>query len=152
MNRREVITQQLQSRINDATARGLCDLYSIYNVREPLVAAIRAGEPSLLTSDYAREFIADILMSAKRSEKARPRNLDIQNRNFRMLCELHYLNGTGTPMYGTSKADRETACTIIAQRYHLTEESVRELWKRKKSEEHPLFTVARKAGEVVKGG
>ena len=152
MNRRELITRQLQAGINDATARGLCDLYSVYNVREPLLAAIRAGESSLWASDYARDFIAGILGRAKREAKARPRNLSIQERNFRLLCELHYLNGAGVTMYGTSKADKETACMMIANRYHLTEETVRELWKNKKSEEHTLFTVARKAGESTKGG
>ncbi|MBD3655514.1 hypothetical protein [Marinobacter sp.] len=151
MNRRELITQQLQDSIDEATARGLCDLYAVYNVREPLLAAIRAGEPSLLASEYARSFIAEILSRAKREDNARPRNLDIQARNFRLLAELHYLNGAGVPMYGTSKADKATACEQIAARYHLTEQTVRDLWKARKQEEHPLFSAARKAGKATKG-
>ena len=147
MNNRDKITRDLQRNLEQAAAAGLCELFKSYNVRQPLLDAIKRGEAYLWESDEVRSLIADVMAGAKQG-KGRPKNLDIEQRNFRLLCELHYLSGAGVTMYATTATNKQTACEIIAERYHLEESTIRELWKARKSEGHPLFSVANKAGKA----
>lgn len=147
MSHREMLTKQLQDGIDEASAVGLCNLFRIYNVREPLIDAIKRGEAYLWESDEVRSLIADVMAGAKQG-KGRPKKLEIEQRNFRLLCELHYLSGAGVTMYATTVTNKQTACEIIAERYHLEESTIRDLWKARKSESHPLFSVANKAGKA----
>lgn len=151
MNHREKITQDLQAAIDETSAAGICELYQSYNVREPLIDAIKRGDGFLWRSEKARELIASVMAGAKQ-QKGRPKNLDIEHRNLKLMCELHYLRGRGVTMYATSNSKKLTACEQIAQRYHLEEQTIRELWKANRESENALYRVAFKAGETLKGG
>ena len=152
MSHREMLTKQLQDGIDEASAVGLCNLFRIYNVREPLIDAIKRGESYLWKSEQVRELMAEALAGFKK-QKGRPANLDIESRNFAIMCELHYLFACGIPLYADSKKEgKTTACEIVAARRHLHEETVKQVWKEKKNDDHPLYATARKAGKHNKGG
>lgn len=140
------ITEQLQQNIDDAAAKGLYDLYTIYDVREPLLNAIQTGEGYILRSELIRSLIVSEMKKSKRANR-KPKSLDIEQRNFKILCELHYLNGQGVTVYGDSKKLTQTGCEILAAKYHLSPDSIKDLWKNKTP--HPLYNVAFKAGQTV---
>ena len=142
------ITEQLQKNIDEASAKGLYDLYTIYGVKEPLLDAIEAGEVFLWRSELVRSLIVSEMKREKRSD-GRPLSLSAEQRNFKLLCELHYLSGRGVIVYSSSKRPGQTACEILSEKYHLSPGAIEKIWKNRKP--HPLYDAAYKAGEKTQG-
>lgn len=151
MSHRENITDELQSRLDEYSAEYIYELYTVYNDREPLIEAIRSGNPHVLKIEGIRELIIDALRDAKRGQ-ARPHSISKATRDMSVLRDLHYSDGLGIVMYGTLCDDsKKTACEIVASRYHLSESTVRDLWKKNKNIENPLYSAAYKAGLAARG-
>ena len=149
MSHRELITQQLQASMDEASAVGLCELITTYNFREPLIDGIRRGDPFLWKSEQVRELIAKTLAGEK-PPKGRPKVLDHEHRNLRVMIFLHYWHATGLPVYADIKNGRETACDKAAECFHLHEQTVRGIWKERRKDAHPLYDIAKRAGAAKK--
>lgn len=143
---RDRIAAQFKEAIDRAAVSSLCEKYR-NGIRDPLIEAIRRGDELIWHHAEARELIADSMLNAPK-KPGRPKS-DNGARDFEIMHELLCLQREGVPVFGDSKTGEQTACEIVADRHHLSPESVQEIWKTKK--DHPAFAGTYKERSAQRG-